>query len=117
MVSPYIYAGLEDSSKMLMRKGIKPNTPSRIINGICEYLHLTKDQLLSQSRKRELVEARQIAMAFIRFTNPKVSLKEIGTMFGDRDHSTVIYSVQNYEALYKRDKRFRSKVNAIKDSI
>ena len=109
-----IFVGIPDDKKFLMTKGIRPTTPSRIIEVMCEFLNTDIDTFKGASRKRPLVEGRQIAMAFIRYGNPKLSLKHIGMMFGNRDHSTVIYSIENYESLLNADKSFRVKVAQIK---
>lgn len=100
-----------------MRKNIKPGSPARIIEVVCKYLNVSEERLTGASRKRELVEGRHIAMAFIRYTNRNLSLKQIGKLFGDRDHSTVIYAVQTYEDLYSTDKSFRKKIDIIKSML
>lgn len=117
MVSPYIYAGLSDKNKMLMKKGIKPAAPSNIIEAICIDLGVSLETLTGSSRKRPLVEGRQIAMAFIRYNNPSLSLMKIGEMFGGRDHATIIYSIRSYEALYKTDRQFQKRVAHIKSLL
>lgn len=65
--------------------------PKAIIDIVCRVLDVEKEELISKSRERHIVEARQIAMYFIhRYCN--LSLKPIGNLFGGRDHSTVIHA-------------------------
>ncbi|MBK8443653.1 MAG: chromosomal replication initiator protein DnaA [Sphingobacteriales bacterium] len=60
---------------------------------VADYFHISIDILKGQTRKREAVQARQIAMYFVK-TYTNYSLKQIGRDFGGRDHSTVIHSCQ-----------------------
>ena len=60
--------------------------------------------------------ARQIAMYLIRsMTN--MSLDEIGQVFDNRDHSTVLYSIQQVEKKMKQDAAFAEVVKEIKTNI
>jgi len=76
-------------------KDIIPTTDT-IIEETSKYYMLTPDELKSQSRSRDTVLARQVAMFLIRkLTN--LSLKDIGEIFDGRDHSTVISSIRRVE--------------------
>ena len=69
-----------------------------------------------QQRVRDAVSARQIAMYLIRsMTN--LSLDEIGKVFDNRDHSTVLYSIQQIEKKMKKDAAFAEMVKEIKTNI
>lgn len=72
-------------------------------------------ELQSKTRKREVAEARQIAMYFIK-KYTKISLIEIGKIF-NRDHSTVIYSIKNIESLKDSDKNINYLVTKLKNNI
>ena len=77
---------------------------------------MPENQLGSQSRKMELVNARHIAMYLSReLTNN--SLLSIGKYFGDRDHSTVIHACRTIENKMSEDKEFRSRVDNLKSEI
>ncbi len=65
----------------------------RIIKHVCEQMFITYDDLKSRTRKREIVECRQICMWIIK-NKTRLSLHAIGAFF-DRDHSTVLFSVKN----------------------
>jgi chromosomal replication initiator protein len=72
--------------------------------------------LRGRTRKREVVQARQISMYLAKkFT--KQSLKSIGDSFGGRDHSTVIHSCQAVEDLMDTDRRFRGQLDEIQKKI
>ena len=69
-----------------------------------------------QQRNRDAVQARQIAMYLIR-SMTALSLDDIGKVFDNRDHSTVLYSIQQVEKKMKTDTAVSEKVKAIKTNI
>ncbi len=83
---------------------------------VSDYYTLTVDQLKSKTRKREIVQARQISMYFAKQLT-KASLKNIGMHFGGRDHSTVIHACQTVNDLMDTDKKFRSDVDELTKRI
>jgi len=83
---------------------------------VCEYFEVPVEMLKSQTRKREIVQARQISM-YLAKAHTKSSLKSIGTFFGGRDHSTVIYACQTVEDLIDTDKKFKSYVTDIQKKL
>jgi chromosomal replication initiator protein len=83
---------------------------------VCEYLHLPEDLVRAKTRKREIVQARQVAMYFCKvFTQH--SLKTIGLHFGGRDHSTVIHAIQSVENQIETDSKFRDMIEEIRQKI
>ncbi len=111
-ISPTIYPGLYPSTKTKFLNNLLLSDTTRadmIISVICEHFDISPDDIKSQSRKRVLVEARQIAMFFIK-AKTTMSLKAIGNMFGGRDHSTVIYGCQVVEDLMDTDNKFKKKI-------
>ena len=56
---------------------------------VCNYFNISPDQLHNTTRKRETVQARQIAMYFSKSLT-KCSLATIGTQIGGKDHATVL---------------------------
>jgi chromosomal replication initiator protein len=83
---------------------------------VCEYLRIPEDLVRARTRKREVVQARQIAMFFAKGLT-KHSLKTIGLHFGGRDHSTVIHAVQSVEDQVDTDPQFRETVEAIRRKL
>ncbi|MCB9245751.1 MAG: chromosomal replication initiator protein DnaA [Flavobacteriales bacterium] len=83
---------------------------------VSDYYSLSVDQLKSKTRKREIVQARQISMYFAKQLT-KAPLKKIGMHFGGRDHSTVIHACQTVNDLIDTDKKFRSDVEEISKRI
>lgn len=112
MISPYIYAGLSGKDQYLSRHGIKVTDKHEILDAVCYALEVDKEALKSLDRHRDTVNARHIAMGLIRKHNPETSLMNIGKMF-NRDHSTVIYAVRNFDNLYGVDKIFTAQVDHV----
>ncbi len=83
---------------------------------VCEYLEVPVEMVKSKTRKREIVQARQISM-YLAKSHTKTSLKSIGAFFGGRDHSTVIYACQTVEDLIDTDKKFKAYVNDIQKKL
>lgn len=71
-------------------------TSDTIIREICRYFRIEEDQIKGQSRSRDCLNARQIAMYLIRRMT-SMSLDETGQSFGGRDHSTVLNSINKVE--------------------
>jgi chromosomal replication initiator protein len=91
-------------------------TPEVILEYICKYYSLEESVIRGQQRIRDAVQARQIAMYLIRsMTN--LSLDEIGKVFDNRDHSTVLYSIQQVEKKMKKEPAFAETVKEIKTNI
>ena len=79
---------------------------------VCEYFNITRDALLSKSRKRQIVQARQIAMYMVR-NLINCPLSTIGTELGGKDHSTVLHACTTVSDLMATDKTFRQYVSDI----
>ena len=91
-------------------------TPESIIEYIAKYFGLDSEVLQGQSRGRDIVNARQIAMYLIRrMTN--LSLNDIGKAFGDRDHTTVLHSLDKVEKQMRSDPAFAETVKEITTNI
>ena len=101
---------------MLKRSNEYIPSPSAIIDYICKYYNLEEAVLRGQQRNRDAVLARQIAMYLIRsMTN--LSLDDIGKEFDNRDHTTVLYSIDKVEKQMKKDSAFAETVKEIKTNI
>ncbi|WP_423149584.1 chromosomal replication initiator protein DnaA [Rubrolithibacter danxiaensis] len=83
---------------------------------VCEYFEVPVEMVKSKTRKREIVQARQISM-YLAKSHTKTSLKSIGAFFGGRDHSTVIYACQTVEDLIDTDKKFKAYVADIQKKL
>jgi chromosomal replication initiator protein len=83
---------------------------------VCNFYNVQYNDLLSKTRKREIVQARQITMYFAKkFT--RSSLKTIGEHFTGKDHTTVIHSCQTVENLMETDASYREKLLEIQQKV
>lgn len=73
---------------------------------VCDYFDLPIELLKSKTRKREIVQARQIAMYFAKKMT-KSSLANIGLHCGGKDHATVLHACRTVNNLAETDKHFR----------
>ena len=83
---------------------------------VCEHFNVPSDKLKEKTRKRAIVQARQLSM-FLAKNHTKNSLKVIGKYFGGRDHSTVIHSCQAVQNLIDTDEDFKGSVAEIQKKI
>ena len=88
-----------------------------IVDTVCEYFNITRDILLSKSRKRQIVQARQIAMYECRNLIPSCSLSTIGAELGGKDHATVLHACTTVQDLMSTDKAFRQYVTDIESMV
>lgn len=101
---------------MLKRSNDYIPSPNVIIDYIGKFYDLEESVIRGQQRVRDAVQARQIAMYLIRsMTN--LSLDDIGKEFGNRDHSTVLHSIDKVEKQMKKDSAFAETVKEIKTNI
>lgn len=76
---------------VLEKKQHRVITADVIMQTVCEYYSLKKEDLISASRRREITVPRQIAIYLTREMT-ELSLPQIGDCFGNRDHSTILHS-------------------------
>jgi len=79
---------------------------------VCDYFGLPLETINSRTRKREIVQARQLAMFFSK-KHTKSSLATIGLHCGNKDHATVLHACRTVNNLLETDKRFRVYVEEI----
>lgn len=81
-----------------------------------DYFNIPIDSLQLKTRKREILQARQIAMYFSKLLT-KSSLASIGAQIGNKDHATVLHACKTVNNLYDTDKFFRNDVDEIEKRI
>ena len=89
-------------------------TPKKIMEATAVFYNVTMEDLVKQSRKKEFVKPRQIAMYLIR-KELETSLPSIGEFFGGRDHTTVIHAVDKVGRLTKTEDSFKQDLSIILD--
>ena len=89
----------------------------KVQSSVCEYFNISREELVSKSRKRQIVQARQIAMYLCRNMISNCSLAAIGAEIGGKDHATVLHSCMTVSDLMATDKVFRKYVTDIENML
>jgi chromosomal replication initiator protein len=91
-------------------------SPEIIRRRVAEAWSTNAEALQSKRRTKDLTVPRQVAMYLIKeLLDP--SLVEIGRMFGNRDHSTVIHSIDKVQDQLRHDESFRQRVEALRTTL
>jgi chromosomal replication initiator protein len=91
-------------------------TAQRVRDRVAEAWGVTPDALQSKKRTKELTVPRQVAMYLIKEMFD-LSLVDIGKLFGGRDHSTVIHSVDRVAEMLEEDAALRERVDALREEL
>lgn len=83
---------------------------------VCEYYKIPVDQMQGKTRKREIVQARQVSMYFSKSLT-KASLASIGSMIGGKDHATVLHACKTVNNLIDTDRHFRNQILEIEKKL
>jgi chromosomal replication initiator protein len=99
-----------DLAKQMIDKFVK-NTAREISidyiqKVVSDYFDMPIELMKSKTRKREVVQARQIAMFYAK-NMTKASLATIGAQCGGKDHATVLHAYRTVNNLIETDKQFR----------
>ena len=92
-------------------------TIDKVQKTVCDYFNITRENLLSMSRKRQIVQARQISMYLSRNLMPNCSLSTIGAETGGKDHATVLHACATVTDLMATDKTFKKYVNDLEQML
>ena len=109
-----------DLAKKMIDKFVKNTSREISIDYIqkvvCDYFGLPLEAIHSKTRKREIVQARQLAMYFSKKMT-KASLATIGLHCGNKDHATVLHACRTVNNLIETDKQFRNYVDELDKKI
>ena len=94
----------------------KPITIEDIITKVCAHYNLDESAIHTKTRKREIVQVRQIAM-YLAKKHTDHSSSKIGQLIGNRDHATVLHACKMVKDLVEVDKAFKSELEEIEASI
>ena len=87
-----------------------------IINRVADLTNIRSDDIIGPGRRKEVAEARQIAVYLCRELLG-LSLSTIGMHFGGRDHTTALHACNKIRNALKSDKRFNRIVGKVKDDF
>ena len=88
----------------------------KIQEKVCRYFNLDEALVQTPSRKREIVQARQITM-YLAKKHTSASFSRIGKVVGGKDHATVLHACKTVKDQMDVNKNFRSTVETIEDLL
>ncbi|MAZ18905.1 MAG: chromosomal replication initiator protein DnaA [Ahrensia sp.] len=87
-----------------------------IQRAVSRHYNVSRTDMLSNRRTRQIVKPRQIAMYLAKMMTPR-SLPEIGRRFGGRDHTTVLHAVRKVESMIADDGQLAKELELLKRLI
>jgi chromosomal replication initiator protein len=110
---------LESAKKMI--KSLNEAPPritnfKQIINAVSNFYHINEKEILDNTRRKEIVKPRQVAMYLLRI-ELKESYPLIGRRFKGKDHSTVIYACDKISREIEDNPNLFNELNAIRQRI
>ena len=115
-------SGVDIDLVQTVRKDVVPlgtdNTvdPIAIINAAADYYKISVDDIFGSGRQQAVALARQIAMHICR-EKTDLSLPKIGQIFGNRDHTTVMYATKKVSKLMRERRYIYNQVSEIIDKV
>ncbi|MCM8778029.1 MAG: chromosomal replication initiator protein DnaA [Candidatus Omnitrophica bacterium] len=91
-------------------------TLDNIMSAVCEYFKIKEDDIIKETRIKNILIPRQIAMFLGRELTGN-SLHSIAIKFGGKDHTTVLYAYKKIRDLYQKDQYIKGVIDEIKSSI
>ncbi|MDR3118393.1 MAG: chromosomal replication initiator protein DnaA [Mediterranea sp.] len=102
--------------RKIVRNETKAITIDIIIETVCRHFEIDTSVIHTKSRKREVVQVRQIAM-YLAKKHTDSSSSKIGQLIGSKDHATVLHACKIVKELCEVDKAFRTDLENIETSL
>jgi chromosomal replication initiator protein len=124
----YCYPGVIDSKYIpaQMTAEIRLQYAKQIIETVCNFYGVKKEDVFSKSRKTDLIRAAQVSTYFIKDRMPTLDLITIAGMFGNRyviksgygyDHAAVIYNISKVKGFIKVNDPLKEDIEILKNTL
>ena len=113
------HASLDDAYEALKDYGETERTDltaDKIINTVCDFFKVSREDIVSKKKPKEIVEPRQLCIYLIN-DMLNIPLKAIGDLLGGRDHTTIMHARDKIGAQLKTNPHIRTLVNDIKSLL
>ena len=87
-----------------------------VVSGVCGIFSVSQEEMVGQSRRKNIAEARQVA-AYMAREILDMPLSEIGVHLGGRDHTTIMHAHKKVSELLKKDDKFKRRVDIIYNEL
>ena len=110
-----------DLAEHIVHKAVRSETKKAItiediIEKVCKHFELDPVAIHTKSRKREVVQVRQVAM-YLSKKHTDSSSSKIGQLIGNKDHATVLHACKIVKDQFEVDKSFRAEIEEIEASL
>jgi chromosomal replication initiator protein len=87
---------------------------SQILNSVCKFYAISPNLVCGKLRFRSIVEARMVTAYLLRSDRHlNLSLKHIGMILGNKDHTTIMHSIKQIKNIMEVEPVFKDKVKAV----
>lgn len=104
---------IDQAIKKIEKKKITVDT---IQDTVCEFYNIKSELIHTASRKRQIVQARQVTM-YLSKQYTEMSLAQIGSLIGKKNHATVLHACRTVKEQMEVDKIFRDEVSEIEKKL
>lgn len=107
---------IKDVFKGFLEDKAKKVTKSKILKCVSDFYNIPISEMESNKRKKDIAKSRQVSMYFLR-NMLNLPFAAIGDLFGGRDHTTVMHSVNKIDSEIAYDKNLNLEINQVKQNI
>ena len=115
-ITPTLKQSIKILSSFIKKPRSKILTLKEIFKTVSEFYEISMKELLTRTRRREIVRPRQIAMYLMR-NEIKASYPSIGQELGQRDHTTAIHAYEKIRKELSKDDTLEQEINLLKEKL